>query len=138
MDYGYEACTGLLDAWHRELLARQPVEFPRSVRTQGTYSGGSRMDFAKVWIEFGPSETFVVLLSSEIVGAEARRYAKYAVYGVLDVLVAGHGSPLIGVALTVWSIDVDPVSSNEMAFRRAGRMAAQEALRCRDPATSQR
>lgn len=119
-----------LQFWCDDILARTAVPFPAEKSVTGEHFAnlGPRSEFARVEMRFLPASAFVAKFDQLPDSLAVRRFAKHAVFGVLDVLLTQERHPMTGLELVVRAIDVDEVRSTELAFRLAGRHAARQAL----------
>jgi hypothetical protein len=121
-----------LEKWAGDLLSRQSRTLNEVVRVTGTRKAhlGPRLDFAQVTFAIAPASGFEV--SIEVSNLDANRahqaFIESAVFGFLDVAMLAEPYPYKNVRLHVLSAEFDPVSSNAMAFRLAGRDAGQKFL----------
>jgi len=77
------------------------------------------------WGDAGQAE----LLEEGPLDAEGETFVRAGVLGVLDVVLTATPFPLRDFALRVVEVDVHPVDSSVMAFRRAWRDAGEKLLR---------
>ncbi len=88
---------------------------------------GSRSDYAKIDVLCEPAEAFDVKFDlPNLQEAQECSYLDWAVLGMLGVLMTEGTYPLRNVCLTIEGAEVDPIKSNQMAFRYAGRDAAKK------------
>ena len=92
---------------------------------------GARSLFAKVEMEFSPSDRLVFEASlSEAIRnrCEEEKWMDYLCIGVLDVMLVGPPTPINCFRCNVDFIDFHDIDSTKQAFRLAGRDAAQNFL----------
>lgn len=91
---------------------------------------GPRMDCARVEFLLEPAEELDVVV--QVVGVDASRekqqFIESAVHGFLDVVMLDTPYPINKMRVAVVGADFDPVNSNSVAFRLAGRDAAKKLL----------
>lgn len=121
--------TNLHD-WFQDRLAAPSMRMERKVRVSVTHDQhlGPTWERAGLGLEVEPAEEFAAELAIEQATADEVEYAKAAMLGFLDVVMANTPSPLRDVRVRVVELSVDPVASSEMAFRKAGRQAARKVM----------
>jgi len=121
--------TSLQD-WFDDRLAVPSAQIPQTVSVSVTHDKhlGPMWERAGLVLEVAPASQFVVEVAIAEPSEEAREFAKAAVLGFLDVAMVSTPFPMRDVRLRVVELHVDPVASNQMAFREAGRQAAREVI----------
>jgi hypothetical protein len=121
-----------LEKWTESLLLGRSQPLTRTVRVEGVRKAhlGPRMDFAQVEFVVESADGFEVSIEVQNleVNLEQRSFIDSAILGFLDVVMLAEPFPLKNIKLRVVGADFDPVSSNSMAFRLAGREAARKLL----------
>ena len=118
-----------IEKWASDLVQRQSMPLRKVVRVEGVREKilGPRSDYAKIDVLCEPAEDFVVRFDlPNQQEAQEHGYLDWAVLGMLDVLMTESTYPLRHVRLTIKGAEVDPIKSNQMAFRHAGRDAAKK------------
>jgi hypothetical protein len=108
------------------ILSQRSVE---GVCRKGT---GGRFLFAKVSIQFSPSDTleFESSLSGEDKGqSESEGWLRAICLGVLDVMLVRPAIPITQFRCVINGIEFHPIDSSPQAFRLAARYATEEFLR---------
>jgi hypothetical protein len=88
------------------------------------------MDYARIEFLLEPSDELEVVVQVASIDAseEKQQLIQEAIYGFLDVVMMAEPYPVKKMRITVVGAEFDPVSSNLMAFRLAGRDAAKKLL----------
>jgi hypothetical protein len=113
-----------------ELVERRSAKLSRAVRVEGIREAhlGPRCEYGRVVVEAEPATQFAISFPKEPLSANGEVFARSAVLGLLDVLLTADPFPLHEVALRIVEIQVHPVDSTVVAFRRAGRDAGRKVL----------
>jgi hypothetical protein len=119
-----------LENWGESLIQSRSLALTKSVRVEGLRKAhlGPRMDFARVEFVVEPADEFSVAVEvpNLDVTAEQQTFLEWAMFGFLDVVMMTEPYPTKSIRLTVTSAEFDPVSSNMVAFRLAGRDAGRK------------
>jgi hypothetical protein len=121
-----------LQNWVQSLVSAKSRLLTRTIRVEGVRKAhlGPRIDYARVEFLLEPAEDLDVVV--QVVGIEVTReqqqFVESAIYGFLDVAMLAEPYPMKKMRVTVVGADFDPVSSNMIAFRLAGRDAAKKLL----------
>lgn len=122
----------LMQKWARSLVAAKSRLLTRSARVEGVRKAhlGPRMDYARIEFLLEPSDELEVVVQVASIDAseEKQQLIQEAIYGFLDVVMMAEPYPVKKMRITVVGAEFDPVSSNLMAFRLAGRDAAKKLL----------
>lgn len=89
--------------------------------------------YGSIHVRAEPSDDFLVAFSPEITAlhtadVDARLFSESAIFGLLDVLTFGDDLPFLNHRVTLLNMDMHPVDSSRIAFRRAGRDAGRKIL----------
>jgi hypothetical protein len=121
-----------LDRWAESLLARRSLPLKAAVHIVGLRKShlGPRMDFGEVEFIAEPAGTFEVSLEVPNVGEkpEWSQFIESAIFGFLDVVMLEETYPYKNFKLRVVGAKFNPVDSNSLAFRLAGRDAGKKFL----------
>ena len=120
-----------LDRWINNLQTRRSAPLSNSGSVEGIRDEhlGPRCERAKITVAYEPSESFnVVCTASECAELEANGYLDFVIFGLLDVLMTTGVYPLRNIKINITKADIDPIHSSQMAFRWAGRKAADNLL----------
>jgi hypothetical protein len=115
------------EKWLVDLGQRQSMPLSKAVCVEGVRDKklGPRSDYAKIEVQCEPAERFEVMFDlPNLKEAQQHAYLDWAICGMLDVLMTENTYPLRNVRLTIKGAVIDPIRSNQMAFRHAGRDAA--------------
>lgn len=119
-----------LEKWTKSLVSSRSLPLNRTVQVEGIRKAhlGPRMDFAQVSFVVEPADAFnaVVQVPNIEANVEHQRFVEWAIYGFLDVVMMTEPYPTKNITLTVVGAEIDPVSSNMVAFRLAGREAGRK------------
>ena len=119
--------------WAMDQLRRTPMSFRCSVHAGGTHDkhAGPAWQYASLELAAEPSNAFSVVVECGEGAARTARengWLDAAVFGVLDVFMTSRSVPVLGVLIRIKAIKDHPVDSSQIAFRLAGRQAAQKLL----------
>lgn len=118
-----------LNEWTCDVLARQSRTLPRPMEVVGERKAhlGPRLEVARVRLAVEPADAFAASIEVQdldrIIGGTS--FARAAVFGFLDIVLLAEPLPIRNVHVRVLELIIDPVSSSELAFRRAGRAAGE-------------
>src|SRR4051794_2015722 len=122
---------GILTQWRDSLLDPPVFRFPKVVTASGERIAhlGGRSDFARAQLRFEPADEFAVSLDGAPSDSDAQEFAKGLIFGVLDVLKTFAKNPILNVKVIIERMEIHAIESNARAFRLAGRVATQKALK---------
>lgn len=122
-----------LTDWFEELQSKSRTSIPHPVQVVGTYRVHHDASyFAEVEILAEPSTEWSVEL-----GVSVDDYPELQSWGLLSAIVFGLydvlavdsvGRPLLDLRIKIIGLKIDPVGSSWLAFRMAGRKAAEQIL----------
>jgi len=129
-EHGVSVRVGRPQVAYQETARRAAATAVGRVKSQ---TGGSGQ-FAHIVIDLEPHPGGGVVFANAVRGgAVPADLARAAEKGIRDALAAGlRGWPVTDVKVTLTDGETHPVDSNEMAFRAAGRLAAQAAMQRAD------
>ena len=124
--------TDYLERWTQDLLSQPFSRLPRAVEVEGVQRGriAAGPQYAKIRVRAAPADAFSVdvELPPRVAVGLHPSYLEHAVFGMLDVLATEQRSPVFGVRIVIVHVEHDRVGVSPMAFRLAGRDAAQRML----------
>lgn len=121
-----------LDRWARDAVSRQSLPLARAVHVEGVRQAhlGPRLESARVKFLLEPAKEFQVEVELPPPGGSPEQilFVESAIFGFLDVVLLAEARPYKDMKLRVLGAEVDPVNSNLIAFRLAGRDAGRKFL----------
>lgn len=113
--------------WYDDIMRRKSRTLTVSVSVEGLHQRhvGPSIQVARLELVAEPSTSFEVVIGRDVNldNEAAQSFLDAALYGLLDVLLVFEVYPLRDVRITITRLQIDPVSSSQMAFRLAGRDA---------------
>lgn len=94
------------------------------------FHAGPKLSVAKIKIKVTPSKSFSIV-SSVFPNSELRTlgFPENVIYGMLDVLLLSENSPIANIKINIIEAYPDDIHSSYMAFKKAGRDAANKIMR---------
>ena len=119
-----------LDEWAADVLARRSRALDAPVAVEGVRRAhlGPKLEVAAVSFVVEPSVAFSVSVEVSEGSSELAAFVRAAVFGFLDVVLVADPMPVRNILVRVVNIEVDPIDSSIVAFRRAGRAAGEHFL----------
>jgi elongation factor G len=131
-EFKVEANVGKPQVAYRESIKAKVQQEGKFVR-----QSGGRGQYGHVWLEVEPNEEGAgyEFINKIVGGAVPKEYINPVNNGVREALDSGviAGYPVVDVKVTLYDGSFHEVDSNEMAFKIAGSMALQEAVRKATP-----
>jgi elongation factor G len=131
-EFKVEANVGKPQVAYRESIKAKVQQEGKFVR-----QSGGRGQYGHVWLEVEPNEEGAgyEFINKIVGGAVPKEYINPVNNGVKEALDSGviAGYPVVDVKVTLYDGSFHEVDSNEMAFKIAGSMALQEAVRKATP-----
>jgi hypothetical protein len=115
--------------WAQDLIGQSSLSLNATIRVTGERDQpvGPRREIARVTLTAQPAPTFeVVDMVPESSDLRQCGYPECVVFGLLDVLMVAHSSPLCNVKVILEIADFHPIHSSAKAFRHAGRDAGRQ------------
>ena len=118
-----------LEEWAADVLARRPRTLNAEIRVEGSRQAhlGPKLESARVEFVVEPAENFSTSIEVHGVSPHESMFVRAAIIGFLDVVLLAE-QPIRNIRLRVVAMEVDPIDSSVMAFRRAGRDAGEHLL----------
>jgi hypothetical protein len=120
-----------LTKWYDDIVRRTSLSVPKRLTVEGLHQKhvGPSLQFGRVEMLAEPSTSFEVVVGRDVDQSdETQLFLEASVFGLLDVLLVSETYPLHNVRLTITRLEIDPISSSQMAFRLAGRDAGRKIM----------
>ena len=118
----------LLNNWYERKVNKPVVKITNNIKVTETFKKQTcGLIYAKLSISVTPEETLII--KSNInwnIYKSNLNYERAIIDGILDELLCGVNSHLLGMKIVIEDVDIDIVASNSMAFYIAARNAAKK------------